>query len=80
MNKPKIEIVIPEGACGCSYSEWINNLWDLLNKYKDKVEIETLTSDTDRAKKLGIGNRGVVVNEVEVPVFLLKEKLNELLS
>ena len=80
MKKVKIEIIIPDGECGCSYSVWITKVWDVINKFEGKIETETITSDTDRAKKIGIGNRGVVVNGLKIPVFLLEEELKKIID
>ncbi|MFX1284616.1 MAG: hypothetical protein ACFFB5_13230 [Promethearchaeota archaeon] len=77
--KPKIEVISPTGECSCSFSTWINKVWDILNKYQDKIEIVSLMSDSPRVKELGVGNRSVVVNGEVTTVFELKRKLNELL-
>ena len=80
MNKPKVEVISPAGACDCSFSVWIGKVWDILTEYKDKLEIESLTSDSQRAQDLGVGSRTVVVNGEAIPLFLLKEKVHELLD
>ncbi|MFX0183719.1 MAG: hypothetical protein ACFE95_11605 [Candidatus Hodarchaeota archaeon] len=80
MNKPKIEVISPAGVCNCSFSVWINKVWDILQEYSDKVEIESLTSDSFRAEELGVGGRSVVVNGEVTPVFELERKLEELLK
>lgn len=80
MTKPKIEVFSPEGVCGCSFSVWIGKVWDILTKYKDQLEIESLTSDSPRAHDLGVGGRTVVINSEVTPVFLLDQKLQELLT
>jgi hypothetical protein len=76
---PVVEIFVPSGVCSCSFAVWINKVWDILAGYKDQVEVVSLTSDTDRAKELGVGGRTVVVNGDIIPVFLLQRKLSELL-
>lgn len=80
MNKPKIEVVSPADVCSCSFSVWINKVWDILQEYRDKVEIESLTSDSLRAEELGVGGRSIVVNGEVTPVFELERKLEELLN
>ncbi len=80
LMKHKIEIFSPAEACSCSFSVWINNVWDILQEYRDKFDIISITSDTPRAKELGVSGRTVVVNGEVVPVFLLEKKLKELLS
>jgi hypothetical protein len=80
MNKPKIEVISPADVCNCSFSVWINKVWDILQEYRDKVEIESLTSDSLRAEELGVGGRSVVVNGEVTPVFELERKLEELLN
>ncbi len=80
MTNPKVEVFSPAGACGCSFSTWIGKVWDVLMKYKDQLEIVNLTSDSPRAHELGVGGRTVVINGKPIPVFLLEQKLQELLS
>ncbi|MFX0088083.1 MAG: hypothetical protein ACFFAU_20685 [Candidatus Hodarchaeota archaeon] len=80
LPKHKVEIFSPAEACSCSFSVWINNVWNILEDYRDKLEIISLTSDTDRAKKLGVSGRTVVVNGEIVPIFLLEQKLDELFA
>ena len=80
MTKPKIEVFSPSGVCDCSFSVWIGKVWDVLFKYKDQLAIESLTSDSSRAQELGIGGRTVLINGQVVPLFLLEQKLQELLA
>jgi hypothetical protein len=80
MIKPIIEVISPAGACNCSFSVWINKVWDILQDYRDEVEIESLTSDSLRAQELGAGGRSVVVNGEVTPVFELERKLEGLLN
>lgn len=80
MTKPIIEVFSPAEACECSFAIWIGKVWDILFKYKDQLEIESLTSDSPRAQELGVGGRTVVINGKVTPVFLLDQKLRELLA
>jgi hypothetical protein len=80
MTKPKIEVFSPAGVCGCSFAVWIGKVWDILLKYKEQLEIESLTSDSPRAHELRVGGRTVVINGEVTPVFLLEQKLQELLG
>ena len=80
ITKPKVEVISLAGVCDCSFSVWIGKVWDILMEQKDKLEIERLTSDSPRAHKLGTGGRTVVINGEVVPLFLLKQKLLELLD
>jgi len=48
-------------------------------KYKDQLEIVSLTSKSPRAQGLGVGDRAVVINGETTPVFLLGRKIQELL-
>ena len=57
----------------------MNRVWDILNEYKGKINITSLTSDCDGAKKLGQGGRTVVIDGEVVPVFLLQRRLGELI-
>ena len=79
-NKLKVEVISPAGVCDCSYSVWIGKVWDILMDYKDKLEIESLTADSPRAHELRTGGRTVVINGEVVPLFLLRQKLLELLD
>lgn len=74
-----IELILPAGVCECSFSVWINKVWDILMKYKDQVEIINLSSDSPRAKELSVGNRTIVVNGEITPIFTLDSKLKKLL-
>ncbi|MFW9903357.1 MAG: hypothetical protein ACFFFH_03415 [Candidatus Thorarchaeota archaeon] len=53
--KPIVEIIAPVGECSCSFSTWINRVWDILNEYKDQIMIESLVSIAPRVKELGGG-------------------------
>ena len=77
MSKPKIEVFSPSGECGCSFSTWINRVWNVLNEYGVKIEIVSLMSDSPRAEELGVGGRSVVVNGEVIAVFELERKINE---
>lgn len=79
MSRPKIEVISPAGECSCSFSTWINRVWDILNEYREKIEIVSLLSDSPRAKDLGSRSRSVFINGELIAVFNLKRKLNELL-
>jgi hypothetical protein len=76
----KVEVFSPAGVCECSYSVWIGKVWDILIKYKEQIEIESMTSDSPRAQELGVRGRSVVINGEETPVFLLEQTLQELLG
>ena len=79
-TRHKVEVFSPAGACGCSFANWIDKVWSILMNHKDEIEIVSLTSDSPRAKELGVGGRTVVVNGEVTPVFLLEQKLHELLN
>lgn len=75
--KPIVEIIYPAGECNCSFSTWINHIWDILNEYKDEIMIESLILDTPRAKELGGRGRSVFVNGEYIAVFNLERKLKD---
>ncbi|MFX1539058.1 MAG: hypothetical protein ACFFDI_33170 [Promethearchaeota archaeon] len=80
MYRPTIEIITPAGECSCSFSTWINRVWDILNEYREEIIIVSLVSDTPRAKELGGGSRSVFINDEQVAVFNLERKLKELIK
>jgi len=80
MSKLIIEIISPAGECSCSFSTWINRVWDILNVYREKIKIVSLISDDPRAKELGGKGRSVFLNSEHIPVFTLEQKLKELLK
>ena len=80
MSKPKVEVISPAGECSCSYSTWINRVWDILNEYREKIEIVSLISDSPRAKELGGGYRSVFINGELIAVFNLERRLKKLLN
>ncbi|UCE14194.1 MAG: hypothetical protein JSV04_03205 [Candidatus Heimdallarchaeota archaeon] len=80
MSKPIVEVISPVGECSCSFSTWINKVWDILNEYRDRLEIVSLVSDSPRVEELGVAGRSIVVNGVVVPIFELEQKLIELLA
>lgn len=80
MSKPIVEVISPAGECNCAFSTWINKVWDILNEYRDRLEIVSLVSDSPRFKELGVGGRSVVVDGEVVPVFELERKLKVLLK
>lgn len=75
-----IEIFVPSGICTCSYSKWIEKIWDYIEDFREFVEIETLDTKSLRAKALGIQGQTLLINGIKVPLFHLKEKLKELVS
>ena len=77
-SKPIIEIISPAGECSCSFSTWINRVWDILNEYREEIKIVSLVSDDPRAKDLGGKGRSVFLNGEYIPVFHLEHKLSEL--
>ena len=79
MHKPLIEIITPAGECSCSFSTWINRVWDILNEYKDEIIIESLVSDAPRVKELGGRGRSIFINGEYIAVFNLERKLKELI-
>ena len=80
MSKPIVEVISPAGECSCSFSTWINKVWDILNEFRDRLDIVSLVSDSPRVKELGVGGRSVVVNGELVPVFELERKIRVLLN
>ena len=79
-SKPVVEIIVPAGKCGCSYSTWIERIWDKLDEYRDQIIIETFDTNSARAKGLHITGQALLVNEERVPLIYLKEKLKQLLK
>ena len=80
ISKPKVEVFSPAEVCECSFATWANNIWNILMKYKDKLEIFSLTSDSPRAIELGVGGRTIAVNGEITPVFLLEQKIRDSLK
>ena len=80
ISKPKVEVFSPAEVCECSFATWANNVWNILMKYKDELEIFSLTSDSPRALELGVGGRIIVVNGEITPVFLLEHKIQDTLK
>ncbi|MHA1983482.1 MAG: hypothetical protein ACW967_03930 [Candidatus Hodarchaeales archaeon] len=76
-SKIKVEIIIPAGKCSCSYSKWIENIWDKLDKFREYVDVETTDTNSQRAKDLGICGQTLLVNGQKIPVFQLQTKLSE---
>ena len=74
---PHIEVIVPN--CSCSFSVWMNRVWDILNEFKDQIHITSLTSDSTRARELGVTGRSVVINGKIIPVFLLKDRIVDLI-
>ena len=79
-EKIKIEIFVPSGKCACSYSQWVQKIWDKLYTYSDYVDVETTDTNSQRAKELGITGQTLLVNNERVLVFYLKEKLTKLVQ
>ena len=76
---PHIEVIVPNDICSCSFSVWMNRVWDILNEFKDQIHITSLTSDSTRARELGVTGRSVVINGKIIPVFLLKDRIVDLI-
>ena len=79
-NKIKIEIFIPSGKCTCTYSQWVQKIWDKLDDYREYVEVETTDTNSQRAKELRITGQTLLVNNEKTLLFYLKDKLVELIK
>ena len=49
-------------------------------KFDDKIQISTVTSDSARAQELGAMGRTVFINGREIPVFQIKDTIINLLE
>ena len=78
-QKIKIEIFIPSGKCTCTYSQWVQHIWDKLDDYRDYVEVETTDTNSDKAKDLEITGQTLLVNNERTLVFYLQDSLTKLL-
>ena len=78
--KIKIEIFIPSGKCLCSYSKWIENIWNKLENYRDFIDVDTMDTNCQRAKDLGISSQALIVNNENVLVFYLQDHLRALIN
>ena len=58
----------------------MNRVLDILNEYKGQIHITSLTSDSDRARELGVSGRTILINGEIPQVFLLKDKITELID
>ena len=79
-EKIRVEIFVPSGKCSCSFSQWVQNIWDKLDSYIDYVDVETTDTNSKRAKELGITGQTLLVDNERVLVFYLKEKLAKLMK
>ena len=79
-EKIRIEIFVPSGKCTCSYSQWIQKIWNKLDTYIDYIDVETMDTNSLRAKELGITGQTLLVNNERVLAFYLKDKLDELMK
>ncbi|MFX0206174.1 MAG: hypothetical protein ACFFDT_09315 [Candidatus Hodarchaeota archaeon] len=80
ISKPKVEIITPAGACGCSFAPWINKVWNTVTKYRDNIEIVSLSSDSPRAKELGVGGQNIVVNGRIISMGDLERTLKQIFA
>ncbi|PWI47834.1 hypothetical protein CEE45_09995 [Candidatus Heimdallarchaeota archaeon B3_Heim] len=79
-TQPKIEVISLNDVCRCSFSIWMDRVWDILNEYKGQIHITSITSDSNRVRELGVSGRTILINGEIAPVFLLKDKINELID
>ncbi|MHA1992400.1 MAG: hypothetical protein ACW981_07195 [Candidatus Hodarchaeales archaeon] len=79
-SKIQVEIIVPAGKCTCTYSKWIENIWDKLDKFREYVDVETTDTNSQRAKDLGVSGQSLIVNGQKIPVFKLQTKLGELMK
>ena len=80
MEKIKIEIILPSGKCSCTYSQWVQKIWDKLETFTDYVEVDTIDTNSQRAKEMGIKNQTLLINNERTPVFQLTDKLTKLVK
>ncbi|MHA2296587.1 MAG: hypothetical protein ACXAEU_24705 [Candidatus Hodarchaeales archaeon] len=74
-ERVQVEIFLPTGVCGCSFSHWIDRVYNIIMNYSDKVQHKSLTTDSERASELGINSMCVTVNERIVSVKELDKVL-----
>ena len=74
-EKIKIEIFVPSGKCTCTYSQWVQKIWDKLDDYREYVEVETTDTNSAKAQELGITGQTLLVNNEKTLVFYLRDKL-----
>lgn len=63
-NKIKVEVFIPVGVCGCSITEFIERIWQVLGGYQSDIEYSVMENDSPEAEKYGVSTRGVVINGI----------------
>lgn len=65
MSKVKIDIFIPIGSCACQFSAFMDRVFNVLTKYRNQVEFDIKSSQSEEAKEFKIGNKGLVINGSE---------------
>ncbi|MFW9991807.1 MAG: hypothetical protein ACFFD4_07085 [Candidatus Odinarchaeota archaeon] len=79
-NKIRVEIFVPDGACSCTFSQWIDRVYRIVLNYKEHVEYESFTTASERARELGINSMCVTVNEKTVNVRELDKTIRKSLA
>ena len=65
MSKVKVDIFIPMGSCACQFSAFMDRVFNVLTKYRNQVEFDIKSSQSEEAREYKIGSKGLVVNGTE---------------
>ena len=81
-NKLKVDIFVPLNACSCIWSDYMNRVFTVLQKYTKLIKFQTKDLGSDEARELKLMGNSVVVdgNNIFTNPQQLKQKLPEILK
>lgn len=79
-SKILIEIFVPAGKCSCSYSKWIEKIWDKLDEFREFVDVETTDTNSKRARDLNIKAQTLLIDGKKISIIQLQKRLEELIK
>ncbi|MHA1167195.1 MAG: hypothetical protein ACTSP4_01460 [Candidatus Hodarchaeales archaeon] len=69
----KVEVFVPAGVCGCTFSHWIDRVYRIINEYRDLVDVDSYSTNSKRAKELGIDSTCIVADGEVIPLNKLED-------
>jgi len=61
-NKMKIEVFVPFGLCICEFTPFMKKIGNVTSKFKDSVEVQMKSTNSQEASKYGVQGLCVIVN------------------
>ena len=75
-KKVKVEVFLPAGACGCTFARFMEKVWAVRVRNRDKIDFQVKNTDSPEADMYQILGMAVVVNgKIKLPPNFDEEEL-----